>query len=74
MDLEVQMRGARCHRGCYFILFYFFKIVFIYLRESMSRGRVRVGKERGPKRGEGEADSLLSTEPDTGLHPKTLRS
>jgi len=41
----------------------FFKILFIYLRESMSGGGV-----------EGEAGSPPSREPDAGLDPKTPRS
>ena len=45
-----------------FILFYFLKD-FLYLRE-------RAGKGRGVE-GEGEADSLLSREPDAGLDPRT---
>ena len=40
----------------------FLKILFIYLRE------------REKKRGWGDADSPLSTEPDLGLDPRTLRS
>ena len=41
---------------------HFFKD-FIYLR-----------RERESTEGEGEADSLLSREPDMGLDPRTLRS
>ena len=48
-----------------FDLFFFFvfKILFIYLREG-----VRAGEEGGS---EGEADSLMSREPDAGLDPGT---
>ena len=54
----------------YFILSYFIfkKILFIYLTE---RERAQAG---GAAEGEGEADFLLSREPDVGLDLKTLRS
>ena len=42
---------------------FFFKILFIYLRES--------AQAWGEMEGEGEADSLLSREPAMGLHPRT---
>ena len=42
------------------IILFFFKILFIYLRESMSRGRR-----------EGEAGSPLSRKPGAGLDPRT---
>ena len=48
-------------------LFCFFKGLFIYLRERERRRRVR-GRERISSR------PPLSTEPDTGLDPATLRS
>ena len=40
------------------------KLFFIYLRERAGGGAER-------KRGKREADSLLSEELDTGLHPRT---
>ena len=44
---------------------YFLNILFIYLfRENRGRGRER----------ESQADPTLSTEPETGLEPMTLRS
>ena len=59
--------GLRVPRACsLFLFFYFLKYLFIYLRESMSMGG---GRER-----ESTADSLLSTELDEGLDPRTLRS
>ena len=48
--------------------FFFFKILFIYLRESE---RAQAG---GPAEGEGEAGSPPSREPDVGLDPRTPRS
>uniref|UniRef100_M3XYM3 Uncharacterized protein n=1 Tax=Mustela putorius furo TaxID=9669 RepID=M3XYM3_MUSPF len=42
-----------------------YQILFIHLRERQSTSR-----ETG--RGEGEADSPLSREPDVGLNPRTL--
>ena len=60
--------------------FFVFKILFIYLRERARRctselvqahARASAGGAAG---GEGEADSLLSREPDVGLNPRTLRS
>ena len=54
------------------LLHYFFKDLFIYLRERahacMSRGR---GRERGR---ESQANSMLSMEPKMGLNLMTLRS
>ena len=44
-------------------------VLFIYLRE-----RVCMRTSWGRAEGEGEADSLQSREPDTGLDPRTLRS
>ena len=52
----------------------FFKILFIHCRE---RERAHVHKSREAQRKkekESEADSLLSTDPDAGLNPITLRS
>ena len=49
----------------------FLKILFIYLRGGRLRERAQVG---GETEGEGEADSLLSGEPNVGLDPGTLRS
>ena len=46
----------------------FLKILFIYLTEYK---RAQAG---GAAEGEGEAGSLLSREPDAGLHPRTLGS
>ena len=46
----------------------FFKILFIYLTE---KEREQSG---GGAEAEGEAGSPLSREPNTGLHPRTLRS
>ena len=43
---------------------------FIYL---FDRQRSQVGREAGRER-EGEADSLLTREPDVGLDPSTLGS
>ena len=48
---------------------FFFKILFIYLRE-----REHAHKQRGEAEAEGEADSLLSREPDIGLDLRTLGS
>ena len=45
-------------------LFFFFKI--IYLRE---RNRAHRHEQGGEAEAEGEADSLLSREPDMGLNP-----
>ena len=50
-------------------LFYFLKVVVIYLRVHTSE-RAQGGKQEGV----GEADSPLSREPDVGLNPRTLRS
>ena len=47
-----------------FTHFLFFKILFVYLRES----------ETAQWEGEGEADALLSRELDTGLDSRTLGS
>ena len=49
------------------------KILFIYLfvRE---RERVLCPYKQGEQQAEGEADSLLSKEPDAGLNPRTLGS
>ena len=44
--------------------FFFFKILFVYWRV-----RVKKEAEWGGQRG-GEADSLLSREPDVGLYPR----
>jgi len=52
--------------------FFFFKILFIHLTQK-ERERQRI-QARGVAEGEGEADSLLSREPDVGLHPRTLKS
>ena len=48
--------------------FYLFLCLFIYLTE-----RERAHKQGKLRAGEGEADSPLSKEPDTGLHLRTLR-
>ena len=56
------------HNFLNFFLFCFFKILFMYLRERKKQ------QSRGWAEGEGEADSLLSREPDSGLNPKTLGS
>jgi len=54
-------------------IYLFFKILFIYLSvRDWERKRERVG--RGGAEGEGQADSVLSTEPDAGLGPTTLGS
>ena len=53
-------------------LFIFFKKDFIYLFER-ERERESMSREGGAER-EGEADSLLSREPDVGLDPRTLGS
>ena len=50
------------------ILFFFLKILFIYLTD-----RSQVGREAGRERRE-EAGSLLSRELYVGLHPRTLGS
>ena len=50
----------------------FKKVLFIYLREKEWRCGERELR-RGAK-GAGQADSMLSTEPDAGLDPMTLRS
>ena len=49
------------HPGVPPFFFFFFKILFIYLRERAQAGGA----------GEGEVDSSLSSEPDTGLSPRT---
>ena len=49
------------------MFFFFFKILFIYLRE---REHKQGWEEKGA---EGEADSPLSREPDEGLDPRILR-
>ena len=54
------------------ILNLFKKVLFIYLREKEWRCGERELR-RGAK-GAGQADSMLSTEPDAGLDPMTLRS
>ena len=58
------------HLGKYFgsfsFFFYFLRFFFIHLRD-----RVQIG---GEAEGEEEADSLLSSEPDEGLNPRTWRS
>ena len=51
-------------------LHFFLKILFIYLTER-ERERVQAGEVAEE---EGEAGCPLSGEPDTGLHPRTLRS
>ena len=51
--------------------FFFFKILFIYLREGDRGAEHEQGEEA---EGEGEADSPLSGEPSVGLYPRTLRS
>ena len=56
---------------CYFILFYF-KIVFIYLREGERASEHR--QTEGQAEAEGEAGSPPSKEPDVGLDPRTLGS
>lgn len=59
-----QLPNLFSHPGT-LIFRFFFKILFIYLRDSVSK---RAGE------GEGEADSPLSREPDMGLNPRTLGS
>ena len=54
-----------------FMCSFFFKILFMYLRESRARGRAQVVGGGGTE-AEGEADSPLSREPDVGLHPRTV--
>ena len=50
-------------------LYFFFKILFIYLTE-----RAQSGWGEWQAEGEGEAGSPLSREPDVGLNPSTLGS
>ena len=50
---------------------FFFKILFIYLRE---RERATRGRGIGRERENPQADSQLSTEPNVGLNPRTLGS
>ena len=58
-----------CRGKNFFVLKCIFKkILFIYLRE---RVRENISRGRGA---EGEADSSLSREPDSGLDPRTLGS
>ena len=52
------------------IYIYVLKILSIYFKESKSE-RVQA---RGTAEEEGEADSLLSSEPNVGLDPRTLGS
>ena len=55
----------------------FFKdFIYLFKRESMRDRTQARGSMREHKQGEaeGEADSLLSKEPDAGLNLKTLRS
>lgn len=51
-----------------FLLFFFFKILFIYL---LDRHRSQVGRDAGSKREE-EAGSPGSREPNVGIHPRNL--
>lgn len=55
-------------KKCFFKEFIY---IFIYFREREREGE----GERAPTGGgaSGEADSPMSREPDTGLHPKTPR-
>ena len=48
---------------------YFFKVLFIYLREG-EREKEREDKQGGGAEEEGETGSPLSREPDVGLHPE----
>ena len=48
------------------IVFFFLRLYLIYLLE-----RVRERMNGGGPEGDGEADSLLSREPDVGLDPRT---
>ena len=50
----------------YTLFYYIFKDSFIYLTQWEHKQR--------EKQAEGEADSLLSREPDVGLDPRTLQS
>ena len=50
--------------------FFFFKILFIYLAERATE-RAQAG---GAAERKGEADDLLSREPDVGLDSRTLGS
>ena len=47
---------------------FFLKILFSYLTEKEHKQ----GEQKAER--EGEADSLLSREPDAGLHPRVLGS
>ena len=49
----------------------FFKRLIHFMRESE---RACVSREEGQRKKESQADSLLSGEPDAGLHLTTLRS
>ena len=55
--------------------FYFLKIFYLFERECVpahtSGGR---GSRWGGAEGEGQADSMVSMEPDVGLHLMTLRA
>ena len=53
--------------GTSYLAVFFFKILFIYLRE-----RERVNEREGVR--ESEADSALTTKPDMGLDPPTVSS
>ena len=47
----------------------FFKILFMYLTETIARKEPQAGAV-----GEGEVGFLLSRDPDVGLNPRTLES
>ena len=59
-----------------FFLFCFQKRFYLFIRKSAKQSMSRVGggpTQKGVE-GEGEADSLLSREPNVGLDPRTLES
>ena len=61
------------YRYCLFFLL-FLKILFIWEREGAETERVKKRERKSRGGAVGQADSLLSTEPSSGLDPKTLGS
>ena len=49
----------------------FLKILFIYFRQRHKK-KESISKMGGEAKGEGQADSPLSREPNAGLDPRTL--
>ena len=68
-SLNLQNPGSALDKPSFF---FFFKILFINLRERW-RQRAHAQMEGGAE-GEGEADLPLSGEPEVGLDPRTLQS